>query len=542
MIKKIKINKTKKKRIMIKNISLIFLSLMIFSSILLGNFNINYKVDDENTQLSIENDFENQKVLSSSSQIIWTQTWDGPSYERAYSIWGDGSYLYTTGHSGSWEDDSSDLLLIKWDIDGNQIWNKTWGGLGNDCGYSVWGDGTYLYTTGYTTTSKSNDLLLIKWDIVGNQIWNKTWGGIENDAGHSIWGDGMYIYVTGTITNFETYYYDLFLIKWDIDGNQIWDKTWGGIEDDQGYSIWGDGNYLYTSGRTNSFGNGEWDLLIIKWDIDGNQIWNKTWGNIGDDISYSIWGDGIFLYTSGSTKGPSIYDVLFLIKWDTDGNQIWIRTWDNKSSSCGLFVWGDGFYIYTAGHASNEDDLLLVKWDTDGNQIWNQTCAHFGNNRGASIWGDGTYLYVVGESYSISSLFTILLVKMHKDILPKPILQSISTNPNLDGNITLNWNSIVEATSYCIYRDIYSITTVSGLVPISTSTSTSYTDIGLTKGIYFYTVVAKDGNRESDVSNCESVEVQFPNSNNNEIPSYPFEFITSIGVISIVLLTLKKRK
>jgi hypothetical protein len=548
MKKKGKITKKKKIGNMIKNISLIFLSLMIFSSILLGNFNTS---DKEKAKSINESDFENQNVLSSSSQIIWTQTLDGPSDDQGSSIWGDGTYLYTIGNTRSFGAGETDLILIKWNSDGNQLWNTTWGGVDFDFGNSIWGDGTYLYTTGNTESfgTGERDLFLVKWDTDGNQIWNTTWGGMQDDQGQSVWGDGTYLYTTGYSQIFSLWTTDLIIIKWDSNGNQLWNTTWGGTDDDGGNSIWGDGTYLYTTGFTYSFGVGDADLLIAKWDTDGNQIWYQTWSGMDNDSGMSIWGDGTYLYITGITRSSAAGDHnLILIKWDLDGNQIWIQIWDDIYDDLGYSIWGDGTYLYTTGmtySSSTNDDLLVVKWDLDGNQIWNQTCDDNNNiDWGISIWGDDIYIYAFGYTQTFTNEFALFFVKMSKDVLQNPDLQSIFPNPNLDGNISLNWNSVTNATSYSLYRSIRNITDVSGLSPISTSVSTSYTDIDLLNGTYYYAVVAINGSRESDISNCESVEVQIPppEPKENEISGFLVEFITPIGVISIVLLILKKRK
>ncbi|MHA1474711.1 MAG: hypothetical protein ACTSQ5_05945 [Promethearchaeota archaeon] len=542
MKKKSKINK-KRKTNMIKSTALIFLSLMIFSSILLGNFDTLNNIDNENTESTNENDLVNKKISPASSQTIWNQTWDGPSDEYAESVWGDGTYLYTTGGTDSFGAGGFDLFIIKWDTDGNQIWNKTWGGGGFDTGKSIWGDGTYLYTTGITVNfgAGNDDLLLIKWDTDGNEIWYKTWGNVLEDTGHSVWGDGTNLYTTGYTYDIGTEKPDLLLIKWDTDGNLIWYKTWGGTESDSGRSVWGDGTYLYTTGGTYSFGEGEFDLVIIKWDADGNLIWYKTWGGTEYDSGMSVWGDGTYLYTTGYTDnfGAGHSDLL-LIKWDTDGNLIWYKTWGEVNSDYGDFVWGDGTYLYTTGYTDNfgagQADLLIVKWDTDGNQIWYQTYGGPNYDRGYSIWGDDTYIYAFGTMQLVVDDHSLFLVKMHKESLQSPILQPISPGTDRDGNITLSWNNIENATSYSLYRNTSQITELSDLTPISTSSATTYTDINLSEGSYYYVVVAKDGNRESDISNCESVKVSF-----TAISGYPFMVIISIWGISIIFLVSMNR-
>ncbi|MHA1372270.1 MAG: hypothetical protein ACTSRA_21435, partial [Promethearchaeota archaeon] len=105
------------------------------------------------------------------------------------------------------------------------------------------------------------------------QPWNRTWGGSDSDYGESVWGDGSYLYTCGYTYSFGAGDNDLLLVKWDTNGNQVWSRTWGGSSNDVGGSVWGDGSYLYTCGRTESFGAGSWDLLLVKWDTNGNQVW-----------------------------------------------------------------------------------------------------------------------------------------------------------------------------------------------------------------------------------------------------------------------------
>ncbi|MHA1697547.1 MAG: hypothetical protein ACTSWN_01760, partial [Promethearchaeota archaeon] len=164
-------------------------------------------------------------------------------------------------------------LRVKWDSDGNQVWNKTWGGSSYDYGYSVWGDGSYLYTCGSTTgyIGSARALVLVKWDLDGNQIWYRIWFGPDSGfvslaKGESVWGDGNYIYTSGYMERYGAGNEDLLLVKWDTNGNQVWYRTCGGSDWDYGYSVWGDGSYLYTCGYTHSFGAGWNDLLLVKWD------------------------------------------------------------------------------------------------------------------------------------------------------------------------------------------------------------------------------------------------------------------------------------
>ena len=313
---------------------------------------------------------------------LWTKVLGGVVSERGYSVQqtNDGGYI-VCGYSNSFGNGLlHDFYLIKVDGNGNQLWDQVFTQSHESSGKSVEQtiDGGYILCgSKRSTTNGIKDVYLIKTDENGVEQWSESYGsGSLSEIGYSVQQtiDEGYI-ITGVKTNDGQGLSDIYLVKTDENGNSLWTKTFGGGLSDESYSVQqtNDGGYIIC-GETESFGNGDWDVYLIKTDDNGDSLWTKTFGGSNDDVGQSIQqtNDGGYIIT-GSTQsfGNGGYDV-WLIKTDGNGDSLWTKTFGGSSSDYGYSVQQttDGGYIITGSTLSfgnGGGDVYIIKTDGNGN-------------------------------------------------------------------------------------------------------------------------------------------------------------------------------
>jgi len=307
--------------------------------------------------------------------------------DEARSIIEAKNKLFVLAGNTSFEQKSIETQSIAWILgisqDGFPIWGQTYRRSENDAVESIiqLEDSSYVLTGKTMMKTKYFDYWLLHISKNGDSIplLSKTYGGDFHDAANSmvVTPEGDYVLAGYSETNVDLGT-DIWVIKLDKDGNLIWDKYFGGTQDENAYSICKtyNGGYAF-AGYTCSKGGGHRSAWVVKVDNEGNEVWNKDFRKNEWDVATSIietYDHGFAVV--GYTKGEGIvnYD-LTLTKFNEDGQVLWDtvfggETWGEGTSLVETYDKGVAITGFTRSIDGDRSNFWILKFDSIGNTLW----------------------------------------------------------------------------------------------------------------------------------------------------------------------------
>ena len=372
--------------------------------------------------------------LSTSSNIkrgcswfIFSNTYNDASFDygRYLIQTNDDGYL-VAGNTSLLGDNYSNVLMLKVDHTGEQVWRKDYTYSSNDRVNTVieLEDGS-LVMAGFSTsnTNSSKDLLIMRTDSEGNIEWQSLYGDTRDEIANSISSasDGGFI-IAGEITNENTGNSSCYLLKVNNNGEFEWDRSFGGSLNDQGFFLISanDGGFVIT-GVTRSQNDSSGDLWLIKVNNTGEILWEKTFGGENFESGRSLQqtsDEGYIIVGQTESFGNGNNDA-YLLKTDSQGNEIWSRTYGGSGTDQGRYVvetLDQGYIIsgYTDSYGSMGGfNFWLIKTDSNGDLEWQEYYGGSGDDRAfcGMQASDGGYAIVGQSNTGGSTGVDILLVK-----------------------------------------------------------------------------------------------------------------------------------
>lgn len=361
---------------------------------------------------------------------------------------------------------NSDILLAKYNNQGSLLWAVRAGGTSSDEGLDIATDAAgNSIITGYfrsqadfgdttlTGTSLLNDIFIAKYDDGGNLLWAEKAGGSGSDLGYEIATDSAgNSFVTGgfngsaafgdTTLVSDLFINDVFVAKYDTQGELLWATHGGGPSSDDGFVITTDhiGNTVVAGRFTGeaTFGNitlpgdgNGFDIFVVKYDANGNQLWatyangpDSDWATgIATDETGNIFLTGYFddtlLFDNVTLTNIGLEDV-FLAKYDPDGNLLWATslggpetdratgittTTPGNISITGYFSGSAGFGQTTLT-SSGGSDIFVTEIDGTGNPLWAQQAGGIADDWGHDIAIDSDGFHVLTGVFNDTAVFS----------------------------------------------------------------------------------------------------------------------------------------
>lgn len=361
--------------------------------------------------------------------IQWSSRYTsaGSNIDRAVDLARDtaGNVIVT---GTSWNGTNFDIVTVKYDPAGNELWANAFNGSGNgfDEGRAVFTDTTgNVFVTGYTESAGANyNIITIMYDAAGTQQWAVTYNGTANgfDEGYDIMADNSgNVYVTGgTVTTTSNNNY--VTIKYNSAGMQQWATTYSNnnanVEAAHAMDMDAAGNVFVTGysygGTTNDV-----DIATIKYNNAGVQQWVSRYNgpgtrfDSGEDIEVAPSGD---IYVCGYTRaavGITNYESVVL-KINAAGAFQWAQTYNGPGNDYDranrLLVQNNGNVVITGrsvGTPATAEDMILLNYNgSSGALIWERR--YDGGNvqydEGKDVATDNLgNIYVTGYSYNTGS-------------------------------------------------------------------------------------------------------------------------------------------
>jgi hypothetical protein len=330
----------------------------------------------------------------------------------------DNNYVII-GRSSSYGAGDMNMNMIKVDASGNVVWNKNYGAEESENAYGIIETakgGLFIagYSDSYGAGPDLKNLWVVHTDEKGNKVWEKTFGKNENieEAASLVETDDNNILVVGTSMAIATAQSNAVLLKIGQDGKEIWRKEYGGAKSDHASKVIKVEDGFIVVGHTESMGKGKWDIWLFKVDKEGNMMWQKSFGGGDNEMGNSVAVDksgNLFIAGFTYTFAEGSLDA-WLIKADSKGNQIWAKNVGDLSTDefFDVIVNDDGTAvavgytdIYKGDPETGENispesnDVLVVKFDAAGKIVWKKNFGGAKTQQGKGIAKGANGGYVI---------------------------------------------------------------------------------------------------------------------------------------------------
>ncbi|MFO7768754.1 MAG: hypothetical protein R6W82_07340 [bacterium] len=306
----------------------------------------------------------------------------------------DGTFAVT----GIWQEEGrgdDDVLLAVLEADGRPRWRRAHGGARRDWGWCVIPleeGGFFVVGTTASSGAGLHDMMLLRADSRGEQLWRKAYGGEAEEYAWSgkLMPDGGVV-MAGETTTRSSGERDVFLLRAGPEGDLLWERRWGGEGEDRLFSVAArEDGALLAVGMTTSRGSGEEDALLMTFTPEGEILRAEARGGEGLDVAHHITSlpDGYLVTGYTGEHGSQMHDPWVLLL-DGEGEvagerAVTIPGVNRTLTGC---LTSEGYLALTglSLDAGGTSSVLTVQLDPDGSLRRTGTYAAGENSLGYTV-------------------------------------------------------------------------------------------------------------------------------------------------------------
>lgn len=276
-----------------------------------------------------------KQALAEAPELAWTHTAEDGTVDARGVVAGPDGGIVLVGNTELDRGGKSEAWILHLDRRGELVFRYTLGGGEDDELYAISSDGVDGWIVAGTRETRKGDVWISRLDRQGDVLWELIEGGAEWEHVNAIVRstDGMLI-VAGSTRSRGMGDYDAWIAKINLDGKIIWEITRGGEQSDhaQGLAATRDGGAVI-SGHTGSRGQGKDDIWAFSIDADGLVLWDRTYGGKEEDIAYGIVAtkDHGFILSGQTGSTDSKHADARIIKIDEQGEVVWDRQFESET-------------------------------------------------------------------------------------------------------------------------------------------------------------------------------------------------------------------
>jgi len=343
-----------------------------------------------------------QKIFQRTIDIGWGTVHDA----------GPDRYIVGGGHPYPYAADDIGFILAEFERNGSVHWSKRYRATRHLTfhGFDRTADRMFMVGAVEEQSNSTTNAAVMATDSEGNLLWSWAVGTTTDwESAYDLapLDDGGLLIVGETRGKPNTDI-DVLVARFDGNGNHLWTHTYDGGGDDVGRTVIRTPDGFIVAGSTKNTGTNDVDVLLMKISEDGTLLWSKTYtgDETGDDVAGDIvqTPDGGLAFVGAMRVFGEEASRGCIVRLDSGGAVQWSRTFGHPGGTAVGIAPGDDGRLAVLTHLNGtnipENDIELTCFEADGTPAWTRRYGDEREDHAISLLRDDDGFLITGTAWS----------------------------------------------------------------------------------------------------------------------------------------------